>query len=147
MEITREKLNHASEDEAKQLLDEVLGDQIQSGAPLPSGKGGTMPKQAETGKQIQSSGSLPQFSPQARQNAMLNAQDVVSEEGNRIQLAKTSTILDSNNPGITYNHQYLGSGYEKSASDLVPYLKQSGIGKSRGTIPAGNDKGAAEGSK
>ena len=129
VEITREKLNHASEDEAKQLLDEVLGDQIQSGAPLPSGKGGTMPKQAEAGKLIQSSGSLPQFSPQARQNAMSNAQDVVAEEGNRIQLAKTSTILDGNNPGVTYNHQYLGSGYEKSASDLFRILNSVATAK------------------
>ena len=40
----------------------------------------------------------------------------------RLQLAKTSTILEENNPGITYNHQYLGSGYEKSASDLFRIL-------------------------
>lgn len=122
VEDTREKLKAASEEDVKKLLSEILGDQIQGGTPLPSGKGGAMPKQAEAGKQIQSSGSLPQFSPQARQNAMSGVQDVVTEEGDRIQLAKTSTILEGNNPGITYNHQYLGSGYEKSASDLFRIL-------------------------
>ena len=59
---------------------------------------------------------------QAHQNIMSGVQDVVTEEGDRIQLAKTSTILEGNNPGITYNHQYLGSGYEKSASDLFRIL-------------------------
>ena len=122
VEDTRDRLKSASEEDAKNLLSEILGDQIQGGAPLPSGKNGAMPKQAEAGKKAQSSSSPLQFSPQARQNIMSGVQDVVTEEGDRIQLAKTSTILEGNNPGITYNHQYLGSGYEKSASDLFRIL-------------------------
>lgn len=122
IEDTREKLENASDDDAGQMLDGLLGSQIHGTTPLPSGKGGNLPKQAEAGKEEQSSDPLPPFSPLARQNAMSNAQEVVSEEGGRIQLAKTSAILDGNNPGITYNHQYLGSGYEKAADDLFRIL-------------------------
>ena len=92
VEDTRDRLKSASEEDAKNLLSEILGDQIQGGAPLPSGKNGAMPKQAEAGKKAQSSSSPLQFSPQARQNIMSGVQDVVTEEGDRIQLAKTSTI-------------------------------------------------------
>lgn len=122
VEDTREKLKQLSDEDTMQALSDLLGDQIQGGAPLPSGKGGAMPKQAKTGKQIQSSGRLQPFSPQERQNAASHAQDVVSGEGDRMQLAKTSAILEGNNPGITYNRQYLGSGYEKSANDLFRIL-------------------------
>ena len=122
IEDTREKMENASEKDAMQLLEDLLGDQIHGGTPLPSGKGGHLPKQAETGKNEQSSNPLSPHSPLTRQNAMSNAQEVVSEEGGRIALAKTSAILDGNNPGITYNHQYLGSGYEKSADDLFQIL-------------------------
>ena len=122
IEETREKLENTSEDEAEQLLDGLLGSQIHGGTPLPSGKGGNLPKQADEGKDIQKTNPFTALPPQARQNTMTNAQDVVSEEGERIQLAKTSMILEGNNPGITYNHQYLGSGYEKAASDLFRIL-------------------------
>lgn len=122
IEDTREKFQNTSEDEAEQLLEGLLGSQIHGGTPLPSGKSGNLPKQADEGKEMQKANPFTALPPQARQNAMLSAQDVVREEGNRIQLAKTSTILDGNNPGITYNHQYLGSGYEKSASDLFRIL-------------------------
>lgn len=129
IEDTREKLQNTSEDEAEQLLEGLLGSQIHGGTPLPSGKGGNLPKQADEGKEMQKTNPLTALPPQARQNAMSSAQDVVSEEGNRIQLAKTSTILDGNNPGITYNHQYLGSGYEKSASDLFRILNSVATAK------------------
>ncbi len=122
IEDTREKLQNASEDEAEQLLEGLLGSQIHGGTPLPSGKGGSLPKQADEGKAIQKANPFTALPPQARQNAITNTQDVVSEEGDRIQLAKTSVILDGNNPGITYNHQYLGSSYEKAASDLFRIL-------------------------
>lgn len=122
IEDTREKLKRASEDEAEEILDELLDGQIHVGTPLPSGKDETMPKQADAGKKAQNAGSLPPFSQQERQNATSHAQNVVSEEGDRLKLAKTSSILEGNNPGITYNHQYLGSGYEKSASDLFRIL-------------------------
>ena len=129
IEDTREKLQNTSEDEAEQLLEGMLGSQIHGGTPLPSGKSGNLPKQADEGKEMQKANPFTALPPQERQNAMLNAQDVVSEEGSRIQLAKTSTILDGNNPGITYNHQYLGSGYEKSASDLFRILNSVATAK------------------
>lgn len=129
IEDTREKLQNTSEDEAEQLLEGMLGSQIHGGTPLPSGKGGNLPKQADEGKEMQKANPFTALPPQERQNAMLNAKDVVAEEGNRIQLAKTSTILDGNNPGITYNHQYLGSGYEKSASDLFRILNSVATAK------------------
>lgn len=132
IEDTREKLQNTSEDEAEQLLDGLLGSQIHGGTPLPSGKGGNLPKQADEGKETQKTNPLTALPPQARQNAMSNAQDVVSEEGNRIQLAKTSTVLDGNNPGVTYNHQYLGSGYEKSASDLFRIINSVATEKAEG---------------
>lgn len=129
IEDTREKLQNTSEDEAEQLLEGLLGNQIHGGTPLPSGKGGNLPKQADEGKEMQKTNPLTARPPQARQNAMSSVQDVVAEEGNRIQLAKTSTVLDGNNPGITYNHQYLGSGYEKSASDLFRILNSVATAK------------------
>lgn len=129
IEDTREKLQNTSEDEAEQLLEGMLGSQIHGGTPLPSGKSGNLPKQADEGKEMQKANPFTALPPQERQNAMLNAQDVVAEEGSRIQLAKTSTILDGNNPGITYNHQYLGSGYEKSASDLFRILNSVATAK------------------
>ena len=81
-----------------------------------------MPKQAEEGKKEQKVNPLPCTPPAMRQDSTQAAQNVVTEEGNRIALAKTNTILDENNPGITYNHQYLGTGYEKSANDLFRIL-------------------------
>lgn len=124
IEDTREKLENASDDDAEQMLNDLLGNQIHGTTPLPSGKGGNLPKQAKSGKEEQSSDPLPPFSSLEQQNAMSNAQEVVSDEGGRIQLAKTSAILDGNDPGITYNHQYLGSGYEKAADDLFRILNR-----------------------
>ena len=47
---------------------------------------------------------------------------VLQEEGGRIELAKTTAVLDGNNPGITYASQYAGSGYENAANDLARIL-------------------------
>ena len=125
IEETKERMEQHSASDASQMLEELLGKQIHGATPLPSGKGGTMPKQAEEGKKEQKANPLPCTPPAMRQESTQAAQDVVAEEGNRIALAKTNTILDQNNPGITYNHQYLGTGYEKSANDLFRIL--SGI--------------------
>lgn len=125
IEETKERMEQHSASDASQMLEELLGNQIHGATPLPSGKGGTMPKQAEEGKKEQKANPLPCTPPAMRQESTQAAQDVVAEEGNRIALAKTNTILDQNNPGITYNHQYLGTGYEKSANDLFRIL--SGI--------------------
>lgn len=81
-----------------------------------------MPKQAEKGKREQKSSPLPPLLPENIQECMNEAQEVVEEDGDRMALAKTSTILDGNNPGITYDYQYSGSGYEKSAADLFRIL-------------------------
>ncbi|MGN0166071.1 MAG: vWA domain-containing protein [Lachnospiraceae bacterium] len=122
IEETKERMKQHSESDASQMLEELLGNQIHGATPLPSGKGGTMPKQAEEGKKEQKANPLPCTPPAMRQENTQAAQDVVAEEGNRIALAKTNTILDENNPGITYNHQYLGTGYEKSANELFRIL-------------------------
>lgn len=60
--------------------------------------------------------------PNYRENAINQAEKVLQEEGGRIELAKTTAILEGNNPGITYASQYAGSGYEDAANDLARIL-------------------------
>ena len=60
--------------------------------------------------------------PNYRQDIITQAEKVLQEEGGRIELAKTTAILDGNNPGITYASQYAGSGYEDAANDLARIL-------------------------
>lgn len=60
--------------------------------------------------------------PNYRQDAINQAEKVLQEEGGRIELAKTTAVLDGNNPGITYASQYAGSGYENAANDLARIL-------------------------
>ena len=43
----------------------------------------------------------------------------------RIALAKTSAILDGNDPGVTYASQYAGTGYEDAASDIARVLNEA----------------------
>lgn len=117
-----EEINKQGEKDAENLLESILGSQIHGGAPLPSGKNGAAPKQAEKGKKEQQENPLPPQAADIRQNHFRHAQEVVQEEGNRMALAKTTAILDGNNPGITYNHQYLGSSYEKAADDIFRIL-------------------------
>lgn len=117
-----ERLKSSGKEKAGSLLDSLLGGQIQGGSPLPSDQD-TEDSGQEDGKETQKT-APPQMSAGDRQNLMRHAQDVVKEEGNRIALAKTTAILDGSNPGITYNHQYLGSGYEKSADDLFRILNE-----------------------
>lgn len=119
---TEKRLGQSSETEATEQLEELLGNQICSNSPLPSGRSGSLPVQADEGKKEQRKQSMLNISPSMRQENTEAAQDVIAKEGNRIALAKTNTILDENNPGITYNHQYLGTGYEKSADDLFRIL-------------------------
>ena len=121
IEETKQNLDQ-DEDAAKKALDEILNNQIPGATPLPSGKGENIPKQAKSGKKEQSTDPLPPLPPERRQNEIAQAQEVVREDGNRMSLAKTSVILDENNPGITYNYQYTGSGYEDSASNLFHIL-------------------------
>ncbi len=122
VEDTREMLKKKDEAAASDSLNKLLGKQVHGATPLPTGPKGKLPKQTEKGKNEQKSSPLPSALPETRQEENEQAQDVVREEGNRMALAKTSTILDENNPGITYNHQYAGSGYEKAAADLFHIL-------------------------
>lgn len=123
IEKMEEKLKESSESEAAESLAEMLGEEIKGGTPLPSGAGGRAPKNVPAGKKEKDKKSLPPGSPKSRQEEMEEIEEVVEEEGGRIDLVKTSTILDGDNPGVTYNHQYAGSGYEKAASDLFDILK------------------------
>ncbi|MDD3279541.1 MAG: VWA domain-containing protein [Lachnospiraceae bacterium] len=119
---TQKKLDESDEEDALETLKDILGKQIKGGQPLPSGRGGQMPKNAPKGKQGKPSEGFHSLSPETRQAGLTEVQDVLAEEGSRIALAKTTAILDENNPGVTYNHQYAGSGYEKSAKDLFDIL-------------------------
>lgn len=121
IEESKEKLKQSEED-AKNALKDLLDDQIKSGAPLPTGKNGKMPKQAEAGKKEQQKEPLPPLLPENRKELLLQTAKVVREDGNRMLLVKTNTILDENNPGITYNYQYAGTEYEKAAADLFRIL-------------------------
>ena len=122
IEEMKEKLEESDESEAGKNLSEELGEEIKGGMPLPGIPGGKAPKNVPAGKKDKKNNPLPPDPLAARQTAIQEIQEVMHEEGERIALAKTSTITDENNPGITYNHQYSGSGYEKAASDLFDIL-------------------------
>lgn len=124
VEDMRKKLQNQPSKDISGLLNNLLDNQLLGITPLPQGKSGQPPKQADKGKKEQKSNGLTVGSPSSRQEDLANTETVVQEEGNRIALSKTTAILDGNNPGITYNHQYAGSGYEKSASDLFRILNE-----------------------
>ena len=46
-------------------------------------------------------------------------------------LAKTSAILDGNDPGVTYASQYAGTGYEDAASDIARVLNEAATEKAQ----------------
>ena len=56
---------------------------------------------------------------------------MMAEEGGRIALAKTSAILDGNDPGVTYASQYAGTGYEDAASDIARVLNEAATEKAQ----------------
>lgn len=122
IEEMKEKLEESDESEASKNLSDTLGEEIKGGMPLPGIPGGKAPKNVPAGKKDKKNNPLPPDPFAARQAAIQEIQEVMHEEGDRIALAKTSSITDENNPGITYNHQYSGSGYEQSASDLFDIL-------------------------
>ncbi|MDO4274141.1 MAG: nitric oxide reductase activation protein NorD [Eubacteriales bacterium] len=122
IEEMKEKLEESDESEAGKNLSDTLGEEIKGGMPLPGIPGGKAPKNVPAGKKDKKNNPLPPDPLATRQAAIQEIQEVMHEEGERIALAKTNTITDENNPGITYNHQYSGSGYEKAASDLFDIL-------------------------
>ena len=88
------------EDSAADALEDLLGDEVSSGAPLPTGKSGAIPKNIKPASPKGSGndeGNAPS-GPRTKEDAIEEAKQVLSEEGGRIALTKTNTILDENNP-------------------------------------------------
>lgn len=122
----REELEKQDEEDAANDLEKILGNELTGASPLPIGKNGGIPKNLGG----PSNGSAPgvDLSPKGRQELMEAAKKVFQEEGGRIELAKTTSIMDGNNPGITFENQYSGSGYEHAASDLARILTDVATG-------------------
>lgn len=122
----REELEKQDEEDAANDLEKILGNELTGTSPLPIGKNGGIPKNLGE----PSNGSAPgvDLSPKGRQELMEAAKKVFQEEGGRIELAKTTSIMDGNNPGITFENQYSGSGYEHAASDLARILTDVATG-------------------
>lgn len=128
IEKTQEQLNQLDAANVEKELMELLEKQLY-GTPLPTAKGNTLPKQAPVGKKEQRTSPVTPKSSKERQASAAQTLETIKEESNRIELAKTNTILDGNNPGITYNFQYTGSAYEKSASDTFRILNELALQK------------------
>ena len=133
LEEMREKLEKKNETEATEELQDLLDQQIAGGTPLPLGKGGAEVKNIPAAKG--GAGTDPQdtdfSSSEGRQESLKEAEKVMAEEGGRIALAKTSAILDGNDPGVTYAPQYAGTGYEDAASDIARVLKEAAAEKAQ----------------
>lgn len=133
VEEMREKLEHQDETEASKELQDLLDQQIAGGTPIPVGKGGAEVKNIPAAKG--GAGANPQdedfFSPKGREEQLKKTEKVMAEEGGRMALAKTSAILDGNDPGVTYAPQYAGTGYEDAASDIARVLKEAAAEKAQ----------------
>lgn len=125
VELTRESLKKQDSTQVCDALEDLLRKESGSGSPLPTGKNGGIPKNIP-GPTVKSKTpitcDLSGLDPNYRQDAINQAEKVLQEEGGRIELAKTTAVLDGNNPGITYASQYAGSGYENAANDLARIL-------------------------
>lgn len=125
VELTRESLKKQDSTQVGDALEDLLRKESGSGSPLPTGKNGGIPKNIP-GPTVKSKTpitcDLSGLDPNYRQDAINQAEKVLQEEGGRIELAKTTAVLDGNNPGITYASQYAGSGYENAANDLARIL-------------------------
>lgn len=102
-------------------LSDSLTGQIKSGPPLPSGTNGNEPQNAKTNKEMPKP-ELSNRNSQTRQDIMDNAENTIKEEYHRTELIKTTTIKEGSNPGVTYNHQYTGSGNTDTADDFFRIL-------------------------
>ena len=133
VEEMREKLEQKNETEAAEELQELLDQQIAGGTPIPVGKDGAEVKNIPAAKG--GAGANPQdadfFSPKGREEQLKKTEKVMAEEGGRLALAKTSAILDGNDPGVTYAPQYAGTGYEDAASDIARVLKEAAAEKAQ----------------
>ena len=133
VEEMREKLEQKNETEAAKELQNLLDQQIAGGTPIPVGKDGAEVKNIPAAKG--GAGANPQdadfFSPKGREERLKETEKVMAEEGGRLALAKTSAILDGNDPGVTYAPQYAGTGYEDAASDIARVLKEAAAEKAQ----------------
>ena len=133
VEEMREKLEQKNETEAAEELQDLLDQQIAGGTPIPVGKDGAEVKNIPAAKG--GAGANPQdedfFSPKGREERLNETEKVMAEEGGRLALAKTSAILDGNDPGVTYAPQYAGTGYEDAASDIARVLKEAAAEKAQ----------------
>lgn len=133
VEEMREKLEQKNETEAAEELQELLDQQIAGGTPIPVGKDGAEVKNIPAAKG--GAGANPQdadfFSPKGREEQLKKTEKVMAEEGGRLALAKTSAILDGNDPGVTYAPQYADTGYEDAASDIARVLKEAAAEKAQ----------------
>lgn len=101
-------------------LEETLSGQVKSGAPMTSGKG--RPKDKSKGK-------LP---PSGMKDGRIEAQKAVAEETGRMEKARTAEIKHGSNPGVTYNPDYTGSGYEDAANDMLSIMTEVATQKTHG---------------
>lgn len=133
VEEMREKLEQKNETEASKELQDLLDQQIAGGTPIPVGKNGAEVKNIPAAKG--GAGANPQdedfFSPKGREEQLKKTEKVMAEEGGRLALARTSAILDGNDPGVTYAPQYAGTGYEDAASDIARVLKEAAAEKAQ----------------
>ncbi len=97
-------------EEFLQGLAETLGKQISGTTPLPNSKG--KPKMKRTGK----------IDPGSVKKGQAEAQKVLQEETGRIPRTKTTQLSGGTNPGISYNFNYKGTGYEDTANDIMAVL-------------------------
>lgn len=132
-EEMREKLKYQDETEATEELQALLDEQIAGGTPIPLGKDGAEVKNipAAKGGAGTNPGDEDFSSSKGRQESLKEAEKVMAEEGGRIALAKTSAILDGNDPGVTYASQYAGTGYEDAASDIARVLNAAATEKAQ----------------
>ena len=91
-------------------LAETLGGQVAGGSPLPKKKG--RPKDKRKAK----------IDKGVLQEGREEIQEILQEETGRIALEKTSELSVGSNPGISYNFDYTGSGYEDAANDIKGVL-------------------------
>ena len=133
VEEMREKLEQKNETEAAKELQDLLDQQIAGGTPIPLGKDGAEVKNIPSAKG--GAGTDPQdadfFSSKGREEQLKETEKVMAEEGGRLALAKTSAILDGNDPGVTYAPQYAGTGYEDAAADIARVLKEAAAEKAQ----------------
>ena len=133
VEEMREKLEQKNETEAAEELQDLLDQQIAGGTPIPVGKDGAEVKNIPAAKGGASANPQDEdfFSSKGREEQLKKTEKVMAEEGGRLALAKTSAILDGNDPGVTYAPQYAGTGYEDAASDIARVLKEAAAEKAQ----------------